>query len=102
MKPRQKRSRIDPAKLWLVPAVLALIGAVALPFAHWIAVTERGTLARAIFAHISALGVCAAVLGLGVGLWTALRRPRLTTVGAALLAVMVAALWWWVVFAPLL
>jgi hypothetical protein len=98
----QQRSKIDPDKLWRVPAVLALIGAVALPFGHWIGVTERGTVARTAFAHISALGVCAAAIGLGVGLWTALRRPRLTTASAALFAAVVAALWWLVVFAPLL
>ncbi len=101
MRWQRNSPRLEPSKLWRVPAALAALGAVALPFAHWIGSTEQGSLMRTVCAHISALGACAAILGLGVGLWTAVRRPRLSTLCAGLFAIAVAGLWWFLVFAPL-
>jgi hypothetical protein len=89
-------------QLWRLPAVLSAVALVAL--AAW-PVLDRfasGTLARETLAFVLAVGCCAIFLGLGLGLWIAVRLRTPAALVAGAWSVLVALAWWWLVVGPLL
>ena len=94
--------RFNPAKIWRLPAGLCLFGLLVLPVAPAILSLERGTALRAAGAHLLAFAICATMLGVGLGVWTAIRSRRASTLLAAVFSVAVALLWWWLFFVPLI
>lgn len=82
--------------------MLSIIALGILPLSSLLNDTARGTWLREVLAAVLAVGVCAAILGLGLGLWLAVRIRRLTVAGTALFAAVVALAWWIRVFVPLI
>ena len=96
------KSTYDAQTLWRLPAALSLFALGVLPLAPLISRYERGTFLRDGLAHLLALGVCGALLGLGLGVWIGLRTRRFPAAMAAIFSIAVAVLWWREVFVPLL
>jgi len=94
--------RYEPSTMWRLPAGLSLFAIVVLPFATFISGFERGSFLHGGLVFLLALGVCAAMLGFGLGLWIALRVRRLSSVLASAFSVAVAVLWWREVFLPMI
>lgn len=93
---------LDRRKLWRLPAGLSLVGLFVLPLATWISRFESGSLIRDGLACLVAFGFCAAILGLGLGLWIGLRARNPPAVLTAIASVVVAVLWWRQVFLPMI
>jgi hypothetical protein len=55
-----------------------------------------------VLAHLLALGCCAAMLGLGLGVWLGVRTRLWSAVLAGVGSVVVAVLWWQRVFLPMI
>lgn len=95
-------AELDRGKLWQLPAGLSLFGLFALPFAAWISRCEPGSLIRDGLVCLVAFGCCAAILGLGLGVWIGLRTRSGPAILTAIVSVVVAAFWWWQVFLPMI
>lgn len=87
---------------WRLPAALSTIALVSLTAWPWLDRYASGTFARDTLAFVLALGACCMLLGLGPGLWIAVRLRTVQALAAGAWSVLVAVAWWWVVFGPLL
>lgn len=95
-------AELDRKKLWRLPAGLSLFGLIVLPLVPWISRYESGSLIRDGLVCLAAFGTCAAILGLGLGLWIGLRTRNPPAVLTAVASVVVAVLWWRQVFLPMI
>ena len=95
-------TRYDPGSLWRLPAGLSFFALVVLPFASIISGFEQGSFPRDGLATLLALGICAAMLGVGLSLWIALRVRRMSSFLAGAFSVAVAVVWWREVLSPMI
>jgi hypothetical protein len=91
-----------PERLWRLPAALSTLALLALSAWPFLDRFASGTPTRETLAFVLAVGSCAIFLGLGLGLWMAVRLRSPAALAAGAWSVLVALAWWWVVFGPLL
>ncbi len=93
---------LDRETLWRLPAVLSSVAVPALLCWPHLRDFPSGTFARETLATGLAAGTCCMLLGLGLGIWIAIRVRTGRALMAAAWSAVVAATWWWVVYEPLL
>ena len=87
---------------WRLPAALSTLALLALPAWPFLDRFASGTFGRSTLAFILAVGVCAGLLGLGLGLWIAVRLRTPAALAAGLWSALVVLAWWGWVFGPML
>jgi hypothetical protein len=97
-----KDRALDPRTLWRLPAGLSSVALATLLCWPFLPDAPSGSPAREALAAVLAVGTCCMLLGVGLGLWIAMRVRTRRTLMAAVWGVIVAAVWWWVVYGPLL
>ena len=97
-----RNKRYDPETLWKLPAAVSMFALLVIPLTPLLSRFGLNSLLRDGLVLLLALGVCAAMLGLGFGLWIGVRIKRPSAVLAGVFSVVVALLWYRKVIAPMI